>query len=478
MSLRAQFIAFDDRLLSVCVPPLTPWWRQNIGRWLDAYERGHVLELWGCVGRGAAKSTAIYKLALFFALFGDFAVPPGERHFAIVLSRLKEEAAKGIDIIAAWLRMLGVGHTVAGDVIEIKGQPRGIRVVAASVAATSGWRAFFIGKDERSKWPADGATEQDAEEIDTSATAMTATHELAPVISFGSAWGAFGAFFDAIMSGTDDRHFVLGPTPTWIAAPHITEESTRRKERDERRWKREYKCEFQAGVGSALDAEFVDRAFAQKDVIVEAGQPVVVIDPSSGKADAYAWGVVRRCITATGREKIVFDLIDGLSGRFWDQVWSDQVVARIAIVARDHGANEVHSDQREEYALRSAFRQHGLRFRSHDWTSGRKIEAVARLRRWLADETLILPPHEQLRREMMNFEEKISPQSGELTYGARGRAHDDFVALLLTATMVDMCGAFRRERAREPGASVGFVRTGRSWDDQRVGDSFPDHLIR
>ena len=412
MSLRTEFIKLDKRLARKGVPPLTTWWRKGIGTWLDAYARGQVLELWACVGRGAAKSTAIYKLALFFLLFGDFKVPIGERHYAIVLSRLKEEAAKGVDIIAAWLKLLGVKHAVAGDVISLTGERRGIRVVAASVAATSGWRAFFIGKDERSKWPADGATEQDAAEIDTSATAMTATHELAPVVAFGSAWGAFGEFFDAITGGTDDRKVVIGPTPTWIAAPHITEASTRRKERDERRWKREYKCEFQAGVGSALDGDFVAKAFSHTDKIALRGEPVVVIDPSSGKSDGYAWGVVQRCLMKSGREKVVFTLVDGIGGRFWDQISSDQMVAKIAGVAREAGAKEVHSDHRDEYTLRSAFKRHNLRFVSHDWTSGSKIEAVARLRRWLADETLILPPHEAMRTRDARLRREAFPAVG------------------------------------------------------------------
>lgn len=240
MTLRDRFVAFDDRLAQLGVPPLTAWWRDGIGRWLDDYEAGGTLELVACVGRGAGKSSALYKLTLFFALLGDFVVPLGERHFAIVLSRLKEEASKGLDIISRWLAVLGEPHRIAGDVIELSSLPRGIRIVAASVAATSGWRAFFVAKDERSKWPAGGVDERDAEEIDTSAAAMTATHARAPIVSFGSAWARTGAFYEAIKAGSNAHRIVLGPTPTWIAAPHISEADTRRKEPNEERHAREY----------------------------------------------------------------------------------------------------------------------------------------------------------------------------------------------------------------------------------------------
>lgn len=160
--LRARFLAFDDRLASLGVPPLTPWWREGIGEWLDAYEAGGVLQLFACVGRGAAKSTALYKLALFFALFGDVAVPPGERHYAIVLA-FEGRGSEGDRHHLALVQLArGVAHRVSGDVVDLGSLPRGLRVVAASVAATSGWRAFFVGKDERGKFEGSGVDEFDA----------------------------------------------------------------------------------------------------------------------------------------------------------------------------------------------------------------------------------------------------------------------------------------------------------------------------
>src|SRR6202041_3663024 len=82
-SLSRQFLSFDRRLAKLGVPPMSAWWRAGVGRWLDRYEGDACLELLACVGRGAAKSTALYKLALFFTLHGDFPVPIGERHWAI-----------------------------------------------------------------------------------------------------------------------------------------------------------------------------------------------------------------------------------------------------------------------------------------------------------------------------------------------------------------------------------------------------------
>ncbi|AKV04563.1 hypothetical protein AKJ09_11226 [Labilithrix luteola] len=490
MSLRSQFFEFDDVLTSHGVRPLTQWWRDGIGEWLDAYEQGQVLELFACVGRGAAKSTVLYKLGLFFTLFGDFDVPPGERHYAVVLSRFKDEATKGILIISGWLRLLGVRHRPAGDVVDIDDMPRGIRVVTASVSATSGWRAYFVGKDERSKWPSGGVADVDAPEIDTSAAAMTATHPLAPVVAVGSAWGDFGSFYEAIASGTDATKVVLGPAPTWVAAPHVTEESTRKKEQDPRKWAREYACEFQASAVGAFDSLAVDACFVSRrlppDVI--SAVPTFIIDASSGRADAWTWARCRWLLPTHSEYKVErryshfaggwyldfhtdsegklvplksherfapilrFDYVSGVEGSgFWRNVSAEKIVKQIAKECKESGAVRVVGDQREAYALTSLFAQQNITFTSIAWTSANKPEGVETVRRWMRDGQLWLPhergsptsdetrPHQKLRRELLEFEEKITP-SGQLTFGARGNRHDDYVALLITAALAEQNG--------------------------------------
>ena len=465
MSLRSDFLEFDDSLARLGVPPLTAWWRVGIGDWLDAYEAGHVLELTACVGRGGAKSTALYKLALFFALFGDFTVPPGEIHYAIVLSRLKEEASKGVAIIARWLTLLGIAHRPAGDVIELGHAPRGIRVVAASVAATSGWRSFFVGRDERSKWSADGAIEQDADEIDTSAVAMTATHRYAPTVTTGSAWGMTGSFYETVSAGSDANRIVLGPAATWIVAPHITEEDCRRKERDPSRFAREYQCVFQATESSAFDPLAVERAFTfrdrqQGDVM---GSPIVVIDASSLKADSFTWGLVRWIRPALpGLPYLSLSRIDGVEGG-WSMTSIGTIVGRIVGLAKRAHAASVHGDQRESFGLRTLFNDLDVVFIDHPWTNAAKVRAVERVRALLRDGALELQAHEKLKAELLGFEEKIN-SSGALTYGARGKQHDDYCALLLTATLAEEAGHLRCPEPGEGGASQqgGTVVTYRS----------------
>jgi hypothetical protein len=134
-----------------------------------------------------------------------------------------------------------------------------------------------------------------------------------------------------------------------------------------------------------------------------------------------------------------FDLIDGLEGAFWKSVTGDQIVDRLATLARSLDIHTVIGDQRESYMLESAFRKRGLRYVVQDWTQKSKPEAVARLRRLLVEDSLSLVQHEGMQRQLLSFEERITP-SGAFTYGARGSAHDDYAALTLTATMADLDG--------------------------------------
>jgi hypothetical protein len=484
VSLRAQFLEMDDTLARHGVPPLTQWWRKGIGDWLDAYEQVHVLELWACVGRGSAKSTALYKLATFFALFGDFAVPPGERHSAIVLSRLKEEAAKGIAIISAWLTLLSVPHRLAGDVIELADLPRAIRVVAASVAASSGWRAFFVAKDERSKWPSGGVDELDAQEIDTSAAAMTATHPLAPVLSFGSAWGDFGEFYDAITGGSDAGRVVLGPAATWVAAPHIRKEDLQRKERDPKKFAREYECVFQSGDTSALDPDLVRACLRSFRRGYPLGAPCMGFDSSQGRRDATAWligqwmqpelddldffegeevvengvrmtvrtmapdGTYKRKANAPEPPAPEFTVygIGALEGGFAKRgVTSDQVVDHVADIALSHGVRNIFADEYQAFALTSAFARHRLAYIGQTWSVASKGDALMRLATWTRDGVLAIQPGrygEALIKEMIGLRETIRP-SGAVSLGARRGGFDDIACALLNLAMADGIGTLR-----------------------------------
>jgi hypothetical protein len=451
VSLRSEFFAFDDSLAAHGVPPLTAWWRSGIGDWLDGYETGQALELWACVGRGAAKSTALYKLATFFTLFGDFVVPPGERHFAIVLSRLKEEAAKGITVIASWLRLLGVAHGVAGDVIELDDMPRGIRVVAASVAASSGWRAYFVGRDERSKWPASGIDERDAEEIDTSSTSMTATHANAPIVTFGSAWIALGAFHEVITEGSTATRVVLGPTPTWVAAPHIREEDCRRKERNPSRFAREYASIASDAHDEALiDSHLVDRAQRAEpgDVGPERGVSYTAgMDPSLGR---NSWSfVIAGVRLVDGKMKASVVLHREWRAPRGETLDPAGILCAIAGYCAAYGVDSVRTDQfhGETLAALASTLQLPITVSVDKPTAAERLARYEGLLLRFLDHAIELPRDATVRADLLAIRRRISANAGAwlitMAVSADGR-HADFapsIALALERAAEDAGGA-------------------------------------
>ena len=543
--MRQRFIAFDNLLVSKGVKPCTVWWRDGIGAWLDRYEQHGVLEFWACVGRGAAKSAALCKLALFFTIEGDFEIPPGEMHYAVILSRRKDEAAKSVQIMARWLELLGIHGRrrtlteregegpaakirVTGYLIDFIEMRRGIRVAAANVQATSGWRAFFVAKDERSKWRMSGIDEEDAEEIDTSAVAMTATHSRAPIISVGSAWGTEGAFYEMfkkqkVVAGqtVQPRYaHVLGPTPTWIAAPHITEESLRAKERNKRKFLREFGSIFQPGENSAFDEDLVEAAFDKpcgtcdcadvqpnrreevcgkcdrtirywcglrkdhqgwhQDVRLMDGlggrpihishfercQKVLLIDPTAGGSDTFAWAIVgwryllpRFPLDYSDKDlagkvnpegettyRLVVDFVDGIQDATAKGFTSEAIIKKIALEGQVHSVKKVFSDQYAQFGLDALFRKEGFEFSAHTWGNKSKELAMERVRAWLADHMLVFgdaggdddgPSFAKMKHEMLAFDEKIA-KSGALTFQGRRGGHDDFAMLVMLAAIVDI----------------------------------------
>ena len=97
--------------------------------------------------------------------------------------------------------------------------------------------------------------------------------------------------------------------------------------------------------------------------------------------------------------------------------------------------------------LESAFSRRRLRYAVQDWTATSKPEAVARLRRVLAEGSIQFAPHDGMR-QLAALEERVTP-SGAFTYAGRGSTHDDYVALTLTTLLADLAGDLERSPIRK-----------------------------
>jgi hypothetical protein len=441
--------ALDEDLVAKGHHPLTGWWRSSF-RALYGHPTARTLV--ARVGRGGSKSHAATKFALNETLFGDWAIPPGERHFWAVCSTSKDEAAQRLTLIERFLLDLGLKYTRDGDQIVLVDQPRGWRVFAATIGAVSGFRCFGYTGDELCKWKAADRFVNPAAEVCASMAAMTVTHPGARRLLVSSPMGMTDFHFKRFELG-DTADQLVRQAPTWVANPSVTKEQTIELEPDERIWRREYAAQPQAGALSVFEPEAIARAFAWPGPLGAAIGDVGVIDASSGKKDSWTHAICGWREVA-GKRRFVVRKIDGVGGAFWAQKSGDAIVEAIATTLKSENIHVVHADQRESLMLRAAFQRHGVRFVEHPWTAPAKERAVATVRRWLADEMILLPEHEKLRDELLEFEER-STTAGAFTFGARGSGHDDFVALLLTAAMADA----ERQLAGSPSRRKTFTET-------------------
>jgi hypothetical protein len=469
-----RFDALDRALVAAGWPATSPWWRAEIERFYRSGSRRWVIR----AGRRAGKSSTLCRLAVCEALYGGHVVPRGDLGYCGFISVSRDEASKRLFTIKSMLLALRVQFDERGEEIVLSDKPIGFKVFPASIAGTAGPTCFVVIGDEVARWRDSDSGANPATEVIASIMPSLATMPRAIAIWSSSPLGTTDAHARMYDEGTSDRQLVSHST-TWEANPTVTEADTRELEPDERRWRREYAAIPQAGLLSVFDHEFVRPAFGRVLTPRLAGEPVLVLDPTSGRKDAWTWAIVRWVLPeGSAREILKFEVVDGLAGRFWDQGVGDVIVERLCELARSWGVKNVHSDQRESLMLASAFSSRGFTFWAHDWSSKTKPVAVERVRRWFAEGALALPTHEVMLRECLSFEEKIT-SSGSFTFAARGTGHDDFVSLLITSAMADIALHLRpastpprRPPPRPQGALLSF--------DERPlgGDGFDERTER
>lgn len=442
-------LRMDDALVKRGILPLSDRWRAELSAWYSSGAPVHAVE----AGRSSAKSVASAKGLTCETVFGGWKVPAGERHWAINVSVSHEEAKARLGQIEAYLRALEEPFERSGDQVLLTNRPLGFWSRAARIGALSGPRVVAWAVDEAAKL-SDDTGANPAAELVASLKAASAYHPGARGRVYSSPWTTSGYHFDLIQAGTTRRTYV-SRGPTWEWAPWITEAQTREIEDDERVWRREYAAIPMPAASAAFDEDAIDRIFTPRvpaDVVrvhgsVQKATPVLILDPSSGRKDAWTWAIASWAIDDRGPFLYV-DTIGARKGAFWRQTSASEVVAELVALARSRGVSRVFADQREAFMLESAFQEEGFSYTPIAWTNANKIEAVEGLRRHMREGTLHVIEHDDLRRELRAFEEKPTP-SGSFTFAGR-RSGDDHVALLITLLLADRAHGLERAYADSP----------------------------
>jgi len=424
-------IGIDDVLVAAGGKPLSDWWRDRLR---EFYTHPTARTLAVCAGRGSAKSTALYRVALNETLFGAFDVPRGERHWSSLTSVSVAEASKGLDIISAWLNDLGVSHslTPSDGTITLDAMPRGIRITAASVSGTSGWRSYFSGADEVAKWPTEGVARVDAREVLASTRAMTTTHRTARHMIVSSPFLDSGPFFETIRAGKTKHTFVVPPTPTWVASPLLTEDDTHALEANPRVWAREYAAQFGTEWENGYFVGLIDACVDEEAPHGWDPEPkvdyVIAIDPAFSRDQFVA--------VVAHHEKdglIMVDHIEVIEPEPGiEKLEPTYALERVKELAEAYDARAVVSDQHHFDSLASIGRRIGLYLDDQCWTASNKGPLFELTRTLMRDRKLLLPNDAGLRRELASIGTRLLP-SGHEAIQARPGMHDDRVTAMVMA---------------------------------------------
>lgn len=452
-NLYSAYKTVDASLVDKGHPPTSKAWLRALRAfWLSGVFRMVVRK-----GRQVGASTIVLpRVAAATILGGEYTQSRGTRRTILCTSTRQKESDERLYNSDRTLHDLGIRTRVRGDTIELPGRPVVIQSYPSSADVGRGGNYAMCWEDEQAFWR-DGDGVNPAEERDAAIVPGCASHENARIYSVSSA-GSEIDFHARLVDLGDTEHQRVYSGPTWLWRPELTEAKCRKLQPIARLFDREFGGNPSASAFALLNLDEVD-ASQGRDLDIEfSGPRALVLDPSSGKACDWAWGVCHWVrVKGSERDILHFDVVDALERGFSERIEFSEVVSRLAAVAKKYGVTTVHSDQREEYALASAFRAHGLRFIPHPWTGANKPAAIATMRRWFADRILSLPKHDRMHKQLLSFEERFVPSSGEYTAGPR-TGRDDFVSLIITAALSDIAGSLRRYRSPHAGP-VGFVES-------------------
>jgi hypothetical protein len=300
------------------------------------------------------------------------------------------------------------------------------------------------------------------------------------VLIVGSPYAPWGECYDSVREhwGKPSRHRVVLKAPAFVLNPvwWTPERCTDLKARNPRAYKTDVLGEFADAATQAFDSELIARALEPTGIVEAVGEPVGVLDDAGGGDDAVASAVVQMVRRRPGKRweidetlpdgGIVYRLRAGQRVplpaedskpfamiRGWlvfdgeprkDLSW-DAVVEKIAAHWQQLGVKRSYGDQFQSRPLTSALGRVGIHHTKLQWTQDSKIEALARARVLFRDGGLRIAGGDEtakIRDELVRLEIKPTAAGGQ-TIGARSRGHDDRVACVLCACMLDAAGELR-----------------------------------
>jgi hypothetical protein len=375
----ASLMEQDAKLMAKGFPPMTEWWRRTLEAFYLTGKRRMVAR----VGRKGTKSATGCRIAVNEVLNGAHVLRPGDIGLYMFVSENTYEAKGRIFTVKAILDALGVAYEPLDRDTRVVGTPLCFGVRAGRIGAVSGPVVIGFTCDEEAKWRDEETGANPATEVISSIRPATVTQPHAHEFHFSSPWSTIDAHAEMFAEGDTDEQMVAH-APTWVANPTVTEAETRKLERDEQTWQREYGA---VPMGSTevgfFDHGAIDEA-ARCDVIapVKAGQGIVTTaggDLAFERNSAtLAFGHRTGEWTSDATQYLIADMLELRPDA--GPLMPGEVISTLAERLKWHGCDLMMADGHYRMAAVEHLRTHKLHFSDAPTGQLGKAETHVRLR--------------------------------------------------------------------------------------------------
>lgn len=431
----ARYDAQDGALVAGGFPPTSPWWREQIERFvtllgscLDERRRRSLLRRWVIrAGRRSGKSTTLSRLLMAWALYGAWSVPPGDVAIVAIVSVDRGEAAARLRTIRDILTALGIEHEARADEVEIT-DPRVrrsvLRVYTCSVNSV-GMTTIAIFGDEVALWSNRETGQNPASRVIPQLAPSLATQPFGFMILSSSAWTT-DSFHEQCFQEGDTTSQITSAATTWVGNPSLSEQDTHALEPNHADWLRSYGNEPSDAIVENFFAEGVDMSI-DKDPPRPRDRSrryAIAIDPSFSASTKDRFGVAVVSSVYAGRDPVTQVLTGRTTIVHEAHGWiADRSPLGMAVRLRDdvlrplNHTEKVFTDQAEGFSFSELARQADVKLTVIPWKGGEaefsKAQRFRAVRVAMLSGEFRIPNDPSLIRELRSVRRILTPAGNE-----------------------------------------------------------------
>ncbi len=421
-------------------------------------------EMWGVIGRRAAKTSALQSFILAYeaALGGHEEYLGAKQNGLIYLVAQKLELAQQsmlfIDAMLESTSLLEgqVANRLGGE-IQLKNNML-IRPSAATIKSSRGFAIPAIGFDEASFWYKDAESANPDYEVERAASWAMVQFPHRKKIGISSVWSKQGLIWDNYQAGTNgcklqdeskreehQRKLVVFGTTASFENPVVTRESLQKEKlRDSEAFDRESLSIFPDSVSGFFSRELVEKA-AKKGQGISQRSPVdwsksqilptyvAAMDPAF-RRDSFGFCIGHKDVQGN----IVLDVLKKWTPTKGQKLNPTAILATINDLCTEYKVDMVYTDQYQLESLQQLGYNLGLAIVGEDFTGKSKAKIFGSVQSLVNQQKLVLldpaihtedSAMEELIEQLIHLE-KTQGALGNIRISAPQGKHDDMAACL------------------------------------------------